>query len=207
MNESQSDKKALEFFKKLAPSFRWVIILALGVGIGGIVYFFATEWYYSDKSSISDSSEDSTTDTANENCSVTGINLHGTLLTYIPNHSDSDSFFDLDVTASEDVVWTIKQANEDEKIKAILVEVDSSGGYPVSGEEINNAIKNSDKPVVGLIRQTGASAAYWAISSADKIFASKNSDVGSIGVTQSYLSNVKKNNKDGYTFEQLSAGK
>ena len=38
----------------------------------------------------------------------------------------------------------------------------------------------------------GASAAYWAISSADKIFASKNSDVGSIGVTQSYLSNVKR---------------
>jgi protease-4 len=60
---------------------------------------------------------------------------------------------------------------------------------------------------VGLIRETGASAAYWAISSADKIFASKNSDVGSIGVTMSYLSNVEKNKKDGYTFEQVSIGK
>lgn len=211
---TQKEKMTLEkvkiFFNKIGPSLRWIVVLALGVGIGGIVYFFATSWYSSNQSSISDSSDttgDSTTDTTNENCTVTGINLHGTIMTYIPNHAENDSFFDYDATASEDVIWTIKKANENEKIKAILVEVDSPGGYPVAGEEISNAIKNSDKPVVGLIRQMGASAAYWAISSADKIFASKNSDVGSIGVTQSYLSNVKKNNKDGYTFEQLSAGK
>lgn len=156
----------------------------------------------SQDSSIGDSSE-----TTNENCTVTGINLHGTLQTYIPDHSESDSFFDYDVTASEDVTWAIKQANENEKIQAIIIESDSAGGYPVAGEEIANAVKNSEKPVVALIRQTGASGAYWAISGADKIFASRNSDIGSIGVTSSYLSNVIKNNKDGYTYENLSAGK
>jgi protease-4 len=156
----------------------------------------------SEESSLSDSD-----DTTNDNCSVAGINLHGMIVTYIPLHSESDTFFNYDSVASENIIGAIKEANKDPKIKAIVVEVDSSGGFPVAGEEISDAIKNSEKPIMGLIRQTGASAAYWAISSADKIFASKNSDVGSIGVTSSYLSNVIKNNKDGYTYENLSAGK
>lgn len=150
-------------------------------------------------------SNDSTT--TKDNCSVLGLNLHGELITYIPAHADGDSSFNYDVTASENIVLAIKEANDDPKIKTILVEVDSGGGSPVAGEEISNAIKNSNKPVVAMIRQTGASASYWAISGAKKIFASKNSDVGSIGVTGSYLSNVEKNKKNGYTYVQLSIGK
>ncbi|MCR4334754.1 MAG: signal peptide peptidase SppA [Patescibacteria group bacterium] len=144
--------------------------------------------------------------TTDNNCSVAGINLHGTIVTYIPVYSDNDSSYD-DMIASERVIWAIRQANNDSKIKALVVEVDSIGGYPVAGEEVANAIKDSKKPVVGFIRETGASAAYWAISSADKIFASANSDVGSIGVTRSYLSNAEKNIKDGYVYEDLSVGK
>ena len=45
-------------------------------------------------------------------------------------------------------------------LKAILIDVDSTGGYPVAGEEISVAIKNSKKPVVALIREQGDSAAY-----------------------------------------------
>lgn len=145
--------------------------------------------------------------TNNNECSVQGLSLHGSLLTYIPEHAENDSFFDYDVVASEDFVWAIKAINEVGEAKAILIEVDSAGGLPVAGEEISEAIRNSEIPVVAIIRQMGASASYWAISSADKIFASRNSDVGSIGVTMSYLNNVTKNQKDGYTYEQLSAGK
>lgn len=140
-------------------------------------------------------------------CSVLGINLHGTLLTYIPPNNNDDFLSDSDVTASEDVLYLIRQANEDDDIKAILLEVDSPGGLPVAGEEIANALKQSSKPTVGLIRQTGTSAAYWAVSGADHIFASKNSDVGSIGVTLSYLENVGKNQKEGSDYVQLSVGK
>lgn len=140
-------------------------------------------------------------------CSVLGINLHGTLLTYIPPNNDDDFLSDSDVTASEDVLYLIRQANEDDDIKAILLEVDSPGGLPVAGEEIANALKQSSKPTVGMIRQTGTSAAYWAVSGADHIFASKNSDVGSIGVTLSYLENVNKNQKEGNDYVQLSVGK
>lgn len=142
-----------------------------------------------------------------KNCSVVGINLHGTLLTYIPPKNENDSFADTDLSASEEISYLIRQANEDEEIKAILLEVDSPGGYPVAGEEIAEALKRSKKPTVAVIRQSGLSAAYWAVSGAQHIFASKNSDVGSIGVTSSYLDNVAKNKKEGNDYVQLSAGK
>jgi len=162
---------------------------------------------FSDDNSSQEFSTNGSGDTANANCSVAGINLHGTIMTYTPKGAENDPNFDSDSVASEYVVWAIEQANRDEKIKAIVIEVDSYGGYPVAGEEISDAVKNSQKPIVGLIREIGASAAYWAVSSADKIWASKNSDVGGIGVTSSYLSNVEKNNKDGYKYEQISVGK
>jgi signal peptide peptidase SppA len=142
-----------------------------------------------------------------ESCNLSGINLHGSLLTYIPEHAEGDTYFDYDVTSSEDVLWYIDEANNNEDVKAIVIEVDSYGGSPVAGEEISNAVKNSGKPVVAFIREVGASAAYLAVSSADKIFASKNSDVGSIGVTMSYLNNVEKNKNEGYAYENLSIGK
>lgn len=141
------------------------------------------------------------------NCSVMGINLRGTLLTYIPPNNENGSFTDTDLSASEEINYLIRQANEDEEIKAILIEVDSFGGYPVAGEEIANALESSKKPTVAVIRQSGLSAAYWALSGAKYIFASKNSDVGSIGITSSYLDNVVKNQKDGNTYVQLNSGK
>lgn len=113
----------------------------------------------------------------------------------------------LDTTASEDVTQKIKDVNESSDLKAIIIEVDSAGGVPIAGEEIANAIKNSEKPVVAFIRSSGLSSAYWAVSGADKIFASKNSDIGSIGITLSYLSNVEKNRKDGYKYEEITSGK
>jgi len=162
---------------------------------------FRSEEEPSQESSVSDSGA-----TAKDDCSVFGVILHGDLLTYIPYHGENNSFFD-DTVASDYIVDIIKQANEDAEIKAILIEVDSGGGSAVAGEEISDAVKNSDKPIVAIIRGIGASGAYWAISGADKIFASKNSDVGSIGVTSSYLSSVENNKKNGYVYEQISVGK
>lgn len=141
-------------------------------------------------------------------CNVLGINLHGSLYTYIPTEGSADDPEEYqnqygDAVGSEDIVGQLRQADQDDQIKAIIIEVDSGGGFPVAGEEISNTIKELTKPVVAVIRQSGMSAAYWAISSSDKIFASRNSDVGSIGVTSSYLENTKKDTK----YIQLSSGK
>ena len=143
-----------------------------------------------------------------EGCNVAGVSIYGSLYTYVIADSDDNRIEDyVDAVGSEDIVYAIGQADNDPNIKAILIEVDSSGGSPVAGEEIDNVIKVATKPVIARIRNIGASGSYWAISSADRIFASKNSDVGSIGVTMSYLDNVKKNQKEGLDYIQLSVGK
>jgi len=141
------------------------------------------------------------------NCNVYGIELHGELLTYIPSANFDEGNITEDQTASENIIYAIEEAEKDENIKAIILEVDSYGGYPVAGEEVAIALKKANKPTVALIREGGASAAYMAASGADKIFASQNSDVGSIGVSMSYLDNTQQNLKEGLNYVSLSSGK
>ncbi|MEA3344582.1 MAG: signal peptide peptidase SppA [Patescibacteria group bacterium] len=143
-----------------------------------------------------------------ESCNVSNIKLQGYLITYISNEGKNE-YGDLlwDETASEDIVSTIERAEENENIKAIVLEIDSLGGYPVAAEEVADALKRAKKPTVALIREYGTSGAYYAATGADIIFASASSDIGSIGVTMSYLDYAKENEKDGLTYNQLIAGK
>jgi signal peptide peptidase SppA len=136
-----------------------------------------------------------------ENCNVSGNLLRGDLVTYIDENSEYLQ------TSSEDIVYFIEDAEKNDQIKAILLEVDSYGGGPVADEEVANALKRVTKPTVVLIRTAGLSSAYYASTGANIIFASKDSDVGSIGVTMSYIDNARQNQKDGLTFNQLSSGK
>jgi protease-4 len=190
--------KIKAFLKRLIQPIKWVFIIAIGIIIGG-----------SALSLIPDETETILTeDYSDENCNVSGITIHGDIYTYVPTDKDLNNIEGYeDSTSSESVNYYIQQAENDPKIKAILVEVDSYGGYPVAGEEIATDIKLASKPVITFIRSAGTSAAYWAISTADRVFASNNSDVGSIGITMSYLQNVKKNKKDGLEYIQLSSGK
>ncbi len=148
------------------------------------------------------------TDSEYFDCNVMGIEIRGELYTYVPTDKDGNKIEGYeDTTTSEDVVSLIWQAENDDNIKGTLIEVDSFGGSPVAGEEIANEIKLAKKPVVAFIREIGTSASYLAISPSDRIFGSKYSDIGSIGVTMSYLDNISKNQQEGYSFVQLSTGK
>jgi len=115
--------------------------------------------------------------------------------------------YDEETVGSSDIVSAIEDANYSESIKAIVLDVDSGGGIPTAGEEIANALLRSDIPTVALIRGYGVSAAYWAATGADVIFASAIADVGSIGVTISYLDNAKQNQMEGLTYNELNTGK
>ena len=193
--------------KNLKYVFLFLIITASSIIIKDEIV-----WQFDSSASAEVSSGNNTAAKEKEGeCNVLGIELHGDLMTYIPP-SDSDSSGENeeaaeDQTASEDIVSSIEQAEEDDNVKAIILEVDSYGGYPVAGEEVAIALKRANKPTVALIREGGTSAAYLAASGADKIFASKNSDVGSIGVTMSYLDATRQNQTEGLNYNQLSSGK
>jgi len=141
-------------------------------------------------------------------CNVLGIELHGDITTYIaPVDDEEEDAPCYDQTVSEEIVFMIEDAENDYDVKAIVLEIDSFGGYPVAAEEVANALKRAQKPTVALIRESGNSGAYWAATGADVIFASKNSDVGSIAVNGSYLEYSRQNQQDGITYVPLSSGK
>jgi protease-4 len=141
------------------------------------------------------------------NCNVTGIEIHGCIYTYGDKGSADYSANCDTVTSSEDVVAYIEQAEKDDSVKAILLDVDSPGGMPQAALEIAQALKTAHKPSVAWIRGYGDSAAYWVSSAATTIIASRESDVGSIGVTSSYTDNAAQNTKEGLTYNSLSTGK
>jgi protease-4 len=112
-----------------------------------------------------------------------------------------------DMTSSENIVSHIEDAANDPNIKALFIEIDSGGGMPQAALEIEKALQESGKPSVAWIRGYGDSAAYWIATGASTIVASPESDIGSIGVTLSFLDNAKQNAQAGITFNSLSTGK
>ncbi|MFA5870914.1 MAG: S49 family peptidase [Candidatus Paceibacterota bacterium] len=182
------------------------------VGVTLIGFWIALGFLYSESVSPDEFlpySVSSNQESTKENCNVAGIKLHGQLVTYafsdVPNGADSEDY--IDVVSSEGVVSGIEAADADPSIYAIFLEVDSPGGSGVAGEEVANALRHASKPTVAMIRDNGTSAAYMAATGAKMIFASKFSDVGSIGVTSSFTDESMKNQKDGITYNQLSSGK
>lgn len=140
-----------------------------------------------------------------ESCNVADIRLYGGLV-YYPGEGLDSSNATADQTASEDIRQEIEAADADPSIKAIVVQVDSPGGDPVAGEDVATALRHSDKPTVAFVADEGDSAAYWATTGAQTIFASANSSLVDIGVTQSYLDQTKEDEEDGLTFISLTAG-
>ena len=151
----------------------------------------------------------STVDTGAPSCNVAVIRLQGGLSTYYENYydaSDPNAYNPGTMVDSEQLVADIEDASASSSIDAIVLQIDSTGGSPVGAEEVANALKRADKPTVALIRGEGLSAAYWSATGANMIFAAENSEVGSIGVTSSYVDQSKHNSKDGYTFHSISTG-
>lgn len=97
-----------------------------------------------------------------------------------------DSTFTPGVKSSE-IVKLIEQADRSKEIQAILLEINSPGGTPVATDEITTALKSVNKTTVAVIRETGASGAFWIATGADRIFANRMSITGSIGVQSSKL--------------------
>ena len=101
----------------------------------------------------------------------------------------------------------IDDMTEDEFVQAVVFEINSPGGTPVASEQISEMIQDLTIPNVGLIGDLGASGGYMIAAAADTVIASPMSDVGSIGVTMSYVENSKQNEEEGLTFVELSSGK
>ena len=79
----------------------------------------------------------------------------------------------------------IRKAREDDKIKAIVLRVDSPGGSAFGSELVRRELeltRKAGKPVVVSMGNLAASGGYWISMAADEVIADEASITGSIGV-------------------------
>jgi protease-4 len=84
----------------------------------------------------------------------------------------------------DSILGLLETARDDEKIGAVVIDINSPGGLPVATREIGEKIKQvkMKKPVVAWIGESGTSGGYWIATTSDWVMADPLSVVGSIGV-------------------------
>lgn len=89
-------------------------------------------------------------------------------------------------TDAENINKALREAFENNAAKAVILRINSPGGSPVQAEMVFDEVRRLrelyNKPVYAVIEDAGASAAYYIAASADDIYVSRSSLVGSIGV-------------------------
>jgi protease-4 len=79
----------------------------------------------------------------------------------------------------------LREARDDEDVKAVVLRVDSPGGEVFASEQIRReveALKAAGKPVVVSMGDLAASGGYWISMNADRIYADESTITGSIGI-------------------------
>jgi len=117
---------------------------------------------------------------------------------------DFDVYFGM--TDYSDVREKIIAANDDPTITAIVLDIDSPGGFVVGTEETAQVISDSAKPVVAFTNTMAASAAYWLGVAADAFYATPSSQVGSVGVYSLFYDWSKAFERAGITAELFTSG-
>jgi protease-4 len=113
---------------------------------------------------------------------------------------------------SERISEAVRKARTDDKVKAIVIRINSPGGSALASDviwrEIYMAKHTNKKPVVVSMGDYAASGGYYIAAPADSIFAQKYTITGSIGVF-GLLPNAKKlfNEKFGITFDGVNTTK
>lgn len=114
----------------------------------------------------------------------------------------------LDMTSYENIHEEIESALEDKSIETILLDIDSPGG------EVNGVFDLADfiyesrtkKRIIAIANDDAYSAAYAIASSAGKVFVSRTSGVGSIGVIASHIDQSRFDERQGIKYTTIFAG-
>lgn len=103
----------------------------------------------------------------------------------------------------------LKKAREDDKIKAIVLRINSPGGSALASELIWREIELTKKvkPVIVSMGDVAASGGYYIACNADKIFAEATTITGSIGVFGTLPNGKGLADKMGINAEQVKTNK
>ena len=133
---------------------------------------------------------------------IATINIRGLLVPTM-----SRDYSDWGITGYNHIAEYIERANADSSVTAIVLDIDSGGGYVAGIDVPTEAIYQSEKPIETFASGDMYSAAYWLGATADSVTATKTSGVGSIGVIAMHYEFSKSLEQEGVTPTFVRSGK
>lgn len=102
----------------------------------------------------------------------------------------------------------LRKLRQDDKIKAVVLRVNSPGGSASASETIQREVRllKAEKPVVVSMGSYAASGGYWISTYCNRIYAEPTTITGSIGVFGVMFDIQKLANGIGVTFDQVKTG-
>jgi protease-4 len=112
------------------------------------------------------------------------------------------------ITESQQIIKQLVDFKKDERIKAIILRVNSPGGGVAPSQEIYREVRKTipTKKVVASMGAVAASGGYYIASAADKIVANPGTLTGSIGVIMEFVQLEDLLKKLGIGMEVLKSG-
>lgn len=110
--------------------------------------------------------------------------------------------------SSTSIVKSLREAQEDSSVKAIVLRINSPGGTPVAAQEIYSQIQKTRevKPVVASMGDMATSAAYYISAPCSRIVANPDSFTGSIGVIWVFENKSEQYSKEGVQYYVAKTG-
>jgi len=109
----------------------------------------------------------------------------------------------------DDLRYALEQAREDDKVRAVVLEIDSPGGEVTASDVIYDAVvkTNAKKPVVVYMGSVAASGGYYVACGGKFLMANETTITGSIGVIIQTLNYEQLFNKVGLASVVFKSGK
>ncbi|TWF53072.1 signal peptide peptidase SppA [Neorhizobium alkalisoli] len=111
------------------------------------------------------------------------------------------------IVDNKELLERLETIADNDKVKALIVSINSPGGTTYGGERIFKAIREvaAKKPVVSEVRTLAASAGYMIATAGDEIIAGESSITGSIGVIFQYPQIDEVLKKVGVSLEEIKS--
>lgn len=138
-------------------------------------------------------------------CNIAVLPIQGEVHTYGETYDEYGN--ETTSVNMSDVLSFLNKAENEPGIMGVMALIDSPGGSAAAAQLITAELQKSVMPNAAFIVDVGASAAYLIATGADTIISSPFADIGSIGVTMSYLDYSRQNEEQGIDYVTLSSGK
>lgn len=106
----------------------------------------------------------------------------------------------------EDICDELEEAENDETVNCIVLDIDTPGGMVSGTPELADKIAGCSKPVYAFTAGSIASAGYWLSAGCSAIYATKSATVGSIGVYCASLDVSRALEAQGVKVDMFSSG-